>query len=70
MYEHILEKERQVYWIYGNVTCAGYPLTHIDTISPTGEINTDSALNIIVYGVGYYFSCQSFMYICVCVYIK
>ncbi|PVD21847.1 hypothetical protein C0Q70_17649 [Pomacea canaliculata] len=50
MYEHILEKERQVYWIYGNVTCAGYPLTHIDTISPTGEINTDSALNIIVYG--------------------
>ncbi|KAK7491606.1 hypothetical protein BaRGS_00017059 [Batillaria attramentaria] len=49
MYEHILEKERQVFWIYGNVTSAGYPLTHIDTISPTGEINPDSALNLIVY---------------------
>lgn len=50
MYEHILEKERQIFWIYGSVTSAGYPLAHIDTISPTGEINTDSALNLIVYG--------------------
>ncbi|XP_048774116.2 transient receptor potential cation channel subfamily V member 5-like isoform X10 [Ostrea edulis] len=50
MYEHILEKIRQVCWIYGNVTCAGYPLKDIDTISETGDINRNSALNLVVYG--------------------
>ncbi|XP_076436751.1 transient receptor potential cation channel subfamily V member 5-like isoform X2 [Babylonia areolata] len=50
MYEHVLEKEREVFWIFGTVTCAGYPITDIDTISPTGEINQNSALNLIVYG--------------------
>ena len=51
MYEHILEKVRSVVWIYGNVTCAGYPLKYIDTISETGEINKDSVLSLVVYGV-------------------
>ncbi len=51
MFEHILELDREVYWIYGNVTCAGYPLEHLDTISETGEINTNSAMYHIVYGV-------------------
>ncbi|KAK3576060.1 hypothetical protein CHS0354_018329 [Potamilus streckersoni] len=50
MYEYILEKIRQVYWIYGNVTSAGYPLQDIDTITATGEIHENSALNLIVYG--------------------
>ncbi|KAK3087949.1 hypothetical protein FSP39_012710 [Pinctada imbricata] len=50
MYEHILEKIRQVMWIYGKVTCAGYPLKDIDTISETGEINKNSVLNLVVYG--------------------
>ncbi|XP_046567437.1 LOW QUALITY PROTEIN: transient receptor potential cation channel subfamily V member 5-like [Haliotis rubra] len=50
MYEHILEIEREVFWLFGNVTCAGYPLDEIDTISSSGEINKDSALNLIVYG--------------------
>ncbi|KAK3576059.1 hypothetical protein CHS0354_018328 [Potamilus streckersoni] len=50
MYEHILENIRQVYWIYGNVTSAGYPLQDIDTITATGEIHENSALNLIVYG--------------------
>ncbi|KAL8561177.1 hypothetical protein ACOMHN_029248 [Nucella lapillus] len=50
MYEHVLEKERQVLWIFANVTSAGYPLAAIDTISPSGEINHNSALNLIVYG--------------------
>ncbi|XP_022322068.1 transient receptor potential cation channel subfamily V member 5-like isoform X8 [Crassostrea virginica] len=50
MYEHILEKIRQVVWIYGNVTCAGYPLTDIDTIAESGEINRNSVLNLVVYG--------------------
>ncbi|KAK6194673.1 hypothetical protein SNE40_000264 [Patella caerulea] len=50
MYEHLLEIERAVYWKYGNVTCAGFPLQNIDTISTNGEINPQSALNLIVYG--------------------
>ena len=51
MYEHILELAREVYWIYGNVTCAGYPLLDIDTISETGDINVNSAMYLVVYGV-------------------
>lgn len=54
MYEYILEKIRQVVWIFGNVTCAGYPLKDIDTISETGEINRNSVLNLVVYGVGHF----------------
>ena len=51
MYEHILERERKISWTYGNVTCATYPLEHIDTIDINGEINTNSAIYHIVYGV-------------------
>lgn len=51
MYEHILEIDREVYWIYGNVTCAGYPLENLDTISEKGEISTNSAMYHVVYGV-------------------
>ena len=51
MYEHILEMDREVFWIYGNVMCAAYPLEYIDSISATGEINTNSAMYHVVYGV-------------------
>ena len=51
MYEHILEIEREVYWIYGSVTCAAYPLLDIDTISESGDINVNSAMYHVVYGV-------------------
>jgi len=51
MYEHILEIIRQIYWIFGNVTCAGYPLPDIDTISATGDLDKHSVLNLVVYGV-------------------
>ena len=52
MYEHILELERIVFWIFGNVTCAAYPLEHIDTISADGKSNANSALYHVTYGVG------------------
>jgi hypothetical protein len=55
MYEHILEIIRQIYWIYGNVTCAGYPLPDIDTISAAGELDKFSVLNLVVYGVNKFF---------------
>jgi hypothetical protein len=51
MFDHILQKIRTVYWQYGNVTCAGYPLNDIDTIGKDGSINETSALSILVRGV-------------------
>ncbi|KAG1682090.1 Transient receptor potential cation channel subfamily V member 5 [Nymphon striatum] len=48
---HILKLQREIYWQLGNITCAAYPLTQVDTIcSKTGEINKTSALNLVVYG--------------------
>lgn len=51
MFDHILQKTRTIFWQYGNVTCAGYPLDDIDTIGKDGSLNDTSALNIIVRGV-------------------
>ena len=59
IYDHILGIEREVYWIFGNVTCAAYPLEHIDTISEAGEVNTKSAMYQIIYGV----SSQAFQFL-------
>lgn len=51
MFDRIVEVERQVYWTYGGVMSAAYPLEHLDSIDPaTGKINRNSALAIIVYG--------------------
>ncbi|XP_067949715.1 transient receptor potential cation channel subfamily V member 5-like [Watersipora subatra] len=50
IYNHLIEKEREVYWVYGDVTCAAYPLDNIDTIGPKGEINPTSALHLIIHG--------------------
>jgi len=46
-----MEIDREVYWEYANVSCAGYPLEHIDTISDSGKINTKSVMYKVVYGV-------------------
>ena len=51
MFFHIASIERDIYWQVGNVTCSAYPLKYLDTInSDTGELNTISALNLIVFG--------------------
>ena len=51
MFFHIASIEREVYWQLGNVTCSAYPLKYLDTIhSLTGELQTKSALNLIVFG--------------------
>ncbi len=53
IFAHVLKLEREIYWHMGSVTCAAYPLHNFDTIDcNTGEINKNSALNLIVYGVG------------------
>ena len=52
MFFHIANLEREVYWQIGNVTCSAYPIEQLDSIdSKTGELNTVSALNLIVFGV-------------------
>jgi transient receptor potential cation channel subfamily V member 5 len=51
MFFHILNIEREIYWQLGSITCAAYPLSQIDTIDiETGNINKDSALNLVVFG--------------------
>lgn len=52
MFFHIMSIEREIYWQLGSITCAAYPLSKIDTIDvKTGNINKDSALNFVVFGV-------------------
>ncbi len=52
MFEQILAIERDVLWTYGDVVCSAYPLDKIDSIDQeTGQINQDSALALIAYGV-------------------
>ena len=52
MFFHIANLEREVYWQIGNVTCSAYPIEQLDSIdSQTGDLNTVSALNLIVFGV-------------------
>ncbi|XP_006816006.1 transient receptor potential cation channel subfamily V member 6-like [Saccoglossus kowalevskii] len=48
MFDHALELERQVYWIYGNVTCAAYGLSGLDSIDKIGNINEKSILHLVV----------------------
>lgn len=51
MFFHIANLEREVYWQIGNVCCSAYPIEQLDTInSSTGELQTQSALNLIVFG--------------------
>ena len=66
MFFHIASIEREVYWQLGNVVCSAYPLKNLDTIHSevninsgvkglndiiqTGELQTNSALNLIVFG--------------------
>lgn len=54
MFEEILKLESNVVWNYGDASSVSYPLANIDTINQTtGELNEDSALSLVVYGVGY-----------------
>ena len=33
MFHHILTHEREVFWQYGEVTCAAFSLNNLDTVS-------------------------------------
>ena len=51
MFFHIANIEREVYWQIGNVCCSAYPIEQMDSInSKTGALQTQSALNLIVFG--------------------
>jgi len=61
MFFHILNIDREIYWQLGSITCAAYPLEQLDTIdTKTGNINKDSALNLVVFGVGHSFYFEIF----------
>ncbi|XP_078357292.1 uncharacterized protein LOC144642181 [Oculina patagonica] len=49
MFDHILTREREVFWQYGEVTCAAFSLKELDTLSCDGHINANCALNIITH---------------------
>lgn len=52
MFEQILKLEADVIWMYGDIRSCAHPLAELDTINQeTGELNDDSALSLIVYGV-------------------
>lgn len=52
MFDFMLQIESEQVWTYGGSNCIAYPLTKIDTIDEkTGQMNEDSALSLIVYGV-------------------
>jgi hypothetical protein len=52
MFEAILRLESNDLWSYGSATSTEYPLAEIDTINQeTGELNEDSALSLVTYGV-------------------
>jgi hypothetical protein len=51
MFDFILERIRNIYWIYADIYCAGYPLKTIDTIAEDGTTDTCSALYLIANGV-------------------
>ncbi|KAL4226497.1 hypothetical protein ACF0H5_014482 [Mactra antiquata] len=50
LFKEMLELNSIEFWRYSNVTCSAYPLTEIDSISPSGEPNYDSALMIAIDG--------------------
>lgn len=57
MFEQILKLEANVIWKYGDASSHAYPLAELDTINQeTGELNNESALSLIVYGVIYHIS--------------
>ena len=51
MYEYILRYIRLVSWTFDKVICAKFPLEQIDTIDAIGNINRNSAMFQIIYGV-------------------
>lgn len=49
MFDHILTREREVFWQYGEVTCAAFSLKDLDSLTHEGHLNENSALNIITH---------------------
>ena len=49
MFEYVLEKTRINYWTYANISCAAYPLRHLDPVmEENGDIDTNSSLYILL----------------------
>lgn len=47
IFQYILERKRQYWFSYADISCGAYPLDTIDTISTNGTTDTTSALFLI-----------------------
>lgn len=55
MFFELLDVESESVWVYGESSQTAFPLASIDTINEeTGEMNEQSALALVVYGVDYH----------------
>ncbi len=69
IFQYILERKRQYWFSYADISCGAYPLDTIDTISTNGTTDTTSALfliantvcnfqNILIPKISIYFYCK------------
>ncbi|XP_070558282.1 transient receptor potential cation channel subfamily V member 6-like isoform X2 [Ptychodera flava] len=50
LFQSMLEFTSTTLWKFGTLQCVTYPLEEVDSIKPTGELDLQSALSIIVFG--------------------
>lgn len=51
MFYYILNKLRQVWFTYGDISTGSYPLDTIDTIAGDGSIDTTCSIYLVINGV-------------------
>ena len=51
MFQYILERLRNVWFTYADISCGTYPMATIDTIAEDGSTDTTSAIYLVVNGV-------------------
>jgi hypothetical protein len=47
LFQYILEKKRQYWFSYADVSCGAYPLDTIDSIAPDGTTDVNSVIFIL-----------------------
>ena len=47
MFQYILERKREYWFSYADVSCGAYPLDTIDSIAPDGTTDVNSAIFIL-----------------------
>ncbi len=55
MFDFILERKRQIWFTYADISCGAYPLDTIDTIAEDGTTDINSAIFLIANAVNIMF---------------